>query len=505
MKKQSILSITTTLAIILLILSLWFISCRKTQQEVSPESTVDNSGKESVISPNDNLLSLLAAKVEKQINASRASENIAAFAGQPDWQQSLIIEKNDVSSRSKKKNAKAIVYTPFARKNEHKTAAILQSTIYETDTVFQMLYPQQYLQYGFGAHSDTAWNAYDLFNIFASFDYNLYGTSQYIVNDGRIFGKNEKDTLLVMRQSGSVSNTANGRVGSSGNKLQAFNICTTWTSCAYGIDGSTGSNTCKTTQVCTTYWIEVGDGGGGSTTPGNTAGGGGSAGTPSNDPGINGTPCPTPTVARYNERAPEVSPCPQPWVPADIINNVTDPCLKKMVDDAISRDCSNEITNFINSAFHKNPDLDLTFKDAPLGNIWGSDGKTVAQGGSTGCYITITLNSSSSSLPRASKEYVAITILHEAIHAWIILNNTTSNSSNNISHEAMASTANINLMVNGLREMYPNISLQDAKDLAWGGLDNTTAWSALSQTDRTRIIQTNYDYKNKIKGTPCTP
>lgn len=324
MRKQSILSITSAFAFALLISSCWFLSCRKSQQEVSLKSVEGTADKVSAISQNSDLLSLLAAKVEKQINAGRASENIAAFAGQPNWEQSIILEKNDASSRSKKKKAKAIVYTPFTKKNERKTAAILQSKIYDTDTVFQMLYPQQYLQYGFGAHSDTAWNAYDLFNIFASFDYSLFGTSQYIVTDGRIFGKSEKDILLVTRQSGSVSSTANGRIGSSGSKIQAISICTTWTSCVYGTDVATGSNSCKTTQTCTTYWIEIGDGGGGSTTPGSTIGGGGTAGTPSNDPVLNPSPCSNSSVVRYDERAAPISNnCDAVW---NALNTMMIPC-----------------------------------------------------------------------------------------------------------------------------------------------------------------------------------
>ena len=56
-------------------------------------------------------------------------------------------------------------------------------------------------------------------------------------------------------------------------------------------------------------------------------------------------------------------------------------------------------------------------------------------------------------------------------------------------------------MANSLREMFPNISLQDAIDLAWGGLDQTSAWAALSQADRDRITQTNWDYRHAAKGT----
>lgn len=196
----------------------------------------------------------------------------------------------------------------------------------------------------------------------------------------------------------------------------------------------------------------------------------------------------------------------EPWLSAedDIYNEVKDPCIRNMVQEAINRDCKNQITTFINSTFDKNPTMDITFTDAPLGNMLVGDGITNVHVGGTGtCYIAVTLNSSPGALPDASKEYVAATIFHEAIHAWIDATNTTSSSSNSVSHETMTSATNIDMLSIALREMYPALSLQDAKDLAWGGLQKTTGWAALSQADKDRINQTNFDYKNGTKGVPC--
>lgn len=191
----------------------------------------------------------------------------------------------------------------------------------------------------------------------------------------------------------------------------------------------------------------------------------------------------------------------------ETINNVENPCIRAMVFDAISRDCQNKITNFVNTAFSTNEHFHLVFYDKPLGVIVGEDANTVC--GPSGPVsngdnkVTITLNNSPGTLNGASTEYIAITIFHEILHAWIDMRST-GPISEQASHELMATETNLNLMANALLEMYPNISPQDAIDMAWGGLSTTDAWAALTENIKNRIKQTNLDYKSQLKGTACT-
>ena len=102
----------------------------------------------------------------------------------------------------------------------------------------------------------------------------------------------------------------------------------------------------------------------------------------------------------------------------------------------------------------------------------------------------------------ASKEYIAATILHEVVHAWIDYK-FTNPIDNAHQHSLMAGTNRFNLMRSALLEMYPNMNSQDATDLTWGGLYNTIEFSNLTPAERDRIIQTNSNYKNNTKGTHC--
>ncbi|WP_142687423.1 hypothetical protein [Chitinophaga polysaccharea] len=61
-------------------------------------------------------------------------------------------------------------------------------------------------------------------------------------------------------------------------------------------------------------------------------------------------------------------------------------------------------------------------------------------------------------------------------------------------------------MAAGIREVYPSISADDAKALAWGGLHESYSWLNLVRTSPTgaqSIIDKNKAYKRGQSGTKC--
>lgn len=189
----------------------------------------------------------------------------------------------------------------------------------------------------------------------------------------------------------------------------------------------------------------------------------------------------------------------------NVMNVVDDPCIKSSVDNAISLDCRNEITTFINNVFVNNEEFHLHFSDhaflAPDTNL---DAKT-----STGPMANLTetmtyIRFNNSKLSGASKEYIAATILHEVVHSWIDYKFPVP-VDNAQQHALMMSTSRFSQMVNALMEMYPNLSQQDAEDLTWGGSYDTIEFSNLTPVEQTRIIERNIDYKTRRNGTgtPC--
>ena len=503
---SAVIAFVTAFAIIVIT------GCRKTDQKPAENIIVNKNHDKffSISAETDQIVHDLAANVKKQDQHKSFKESLINRVGYPYWDRSIIAGTNGVRPAANKggltqtDGKRTIVYIPFARNGEARTSAILRVIADGNDTAFKMFYPHQYRLYGFGEKTGGKWNAKNLFHVFANFDRELFGTTRYLVKDGRIFGKSKKDSLIVTVES--LKNKSDQVAG----KMIDVTVCNTTKACVYASETTTAElevPNCTYTTTCTTYWFDDGSGSGTGFDTG-SGGGGGSSGSGEDWPD---EPCENDPVlvarAEPTDHGDTGSPCGEtPWEPAedDIYNEVKDPCIRSMVQEAISKDCKNQITTFINSTFDKNPTMDITFVDAPLGNMVVGDGTTVAHiGGSGTCYITVTLNSSPGALPSASKEYIAATIFHESVHAWIDATNTLNNSSNSVSHETMASASNIDMLATALREMYPALSLQDAKDLAWGGLQKTTAWEALSQADKDRINQTNFDYKNGTKGTPC--
>ena len=190
-----------------------------------------------------------------------------------------------------------------------------------------------------------------------------------------------------------------------------------------------------------------------------------------------------------------------------IVNSVDNPCLKSNVENAISLDCRNKISNFINTVFLDNENLILYFSDNEFnaGPHVGWDSYSGTQPLSDSrIKTTIILNNLL--LNNASQEYITATILHEAVHAWIDYQYGHGSPEANIQHNLMAQNDRFNMMRDALMEMFPNLSLQAATDLTWGGLKNTNAFSQLSATEQQRILQINYNYRERINntGTACS-
>jgi len=183
----------------------------------------------------------------------------------------------------------------------------------------------------------------------------------------------------------------------------------------------------------------------------------------------------------------------------DIVNNLPEGCLKYVINELIQKDCKNELTTMMNETFNVSAELDLiidgrfTFSneiDADASTQLGVDGY---------CKINIDLNMNI--LPNAAKEYIAATMFHESIHAYLAANSRMSE----LDHQVMAELY-ISKMISGIKELYPNISLQDAEALSWGGLQETSAWASLQISDPMKvdlILRTNANYRNGNLGSIC--
>lgn len=187
--------------------------------------------------------------------------------------------------------------------------------------------------------------------------------------------------------------------------------------------------------------------------------------------------------------------------PPSVDNLVDDPCLHSTVDVVISRDCQNKITTFINNTFANSNTFNLEFVDMP--NHPTRDAVCDVRGILLDRF-TATITLYNNQLNSASQEYIAATILHEVVHAWIEYSYP--NTSDQINqHNLMASSWRFEAMKTALMEIFPNLGEQDAIDLTWGGNYQTTAFMTKPPTEQQQIIDRNNQFKNHTPNGPGTP
>lgn len=174
-------------------------------------------------------------------------------------------------------------------------------------------------------------------------------------------------------------------------------------------------------------------------------------------------------------------------------NNVTDPCLKARVDAALNGNLNNRFSNMLKTTFGTNSDLNINFYQYSNANDTSTDATTDR----TNNNWDIGFNYAA--LQYASQEEMMATIYHEILHAY--LSSRGINGETN-QHNAMANDW-LSIIANQLKSDFPNLSQEDANDLAWGGLGDTTKWQELKNNDSLNnthnadnILQTNKNYKN---------
>lgn len=94
------------------------------------------------------------------------------------------------------------------------------------------------------------------------------------------------------------------------------------------------------------------------------------------------------------------------------------PCAKNLVNQMPN--LKSDIASKINSLFNKNDNIDLVFQANPLLKNTSTDGNYLGYAGSTnGTAGTYRVGMNPDVLANASKEYILVTLYHEALHAYL--------------------------------------------------------------------------------------
>lgn len=500
--------------------------------------------------------------------------DVVKKAGYPVWDKARIVNLSNEEVTGKSMNAgdSEIVYIPFVLDSANYVNSLLAVKMDQSDTVFRMLYASNYRKFGYDTTNHSKWSARDVFNIFASFEYSVFGHEKFLILDSNLF-KPQNDSLAVIATRTNSSSTQRSAKAST----YAVEECGTWQVCSFQTEdflvAKATSDPCMYIKICTTYyyggdsgssgsdtggWIGTGNGSG---DPAGGTGGGGTGGGSSGWYAGGGNPCLRVTVTQKTSVPTPVDGCGSGWVPvgsgggaatfnpyvADTVvidTSVTNnfPCVQKIIDSLAQYSNVNALAQVaLYTVFGVNKNIHLTFKaDASLPrSLDGDTGADSAYQIGTNFYCTIRLNSWL--LSNSTKEYIAATIIHESIHAYIdfmqyqyfnihAIDSTTfknmfplfwpprsSNGSfyptgNTTQHNVMAASL-IQIMADALTSLYPNPNISTAmrdsiyRSLSWGGLNQTVVWA--NKTDTCDILAINFLAKDtstkapfKITGLP---
>nr|WP_295875941.1 hypothetical protein [uncultured Chitinophaga sp.] len=187
----------------------------------------------------------------------------------------------------------------------------------------------------------------------------------------------------------------------------------------------------------------------------------------------------------------------------EIQNNLTNPCFISALNSVSSGTLQSQVSDILRNIFNQSDRLNARFYEEPMADT--IDGITTASftltDGKTTTNMNITLNSKLITKFNSSKEYIVATILHEVIHAYLLAKKVNPL----VDHNEMG-LFYIDKMASGIKTVFPTISDDNAKALAWGGVHESYAWKQLVRTSPTaaqKIIEINKNYRTSVSGTKC--
>lgn len=199
-------------------------------------------------------------------------------------------------------------------------------------------------------------------------------------------------------------------------------------------------------------------------------------------------------------------PTPIPSMVDTIGNSLRTPCFSSVFQSQENAGLKNDLTNIFINTFTSSVDINLYIGEMPTlpGN---ADAQThILVKNADLIAITITLNDAA--LKNASKEFIAETIFHESIHAYLDANTTIYTE---MQQHCTMIESYLDCELSALQEVFPTLSSHDGLCMIIGGMEDIQEYDSdtlnqilmhynLTLTD---VINTNQQYKSGTLGTTC--
>jgi hypothetical protein len=189
----------------------------------------------------------------------------------------------------------------------------------------------------------------------------------------------------------------------------------------------------------------------------------------------------------------------------DITENLTNKCFQAVLAKLMGGGMTSDLLNLFQTTFNSSDQVNLNYSEAQIaGGSATNTASTTATKTSTGVNVFTTL--SDGKLDGAAQEYIAETMLHEAIHGFF---DAIGGFSELSQHQSML-IGWVDCEQNALKELFPNLTDANALCLIFGGMGDVQANDpALFATtiasyglSVAQIQTTNMMYSGGL-GTPC--
>jgi hypothetical protein len=141
----------------------------------------------------------VARAVQRLNERFRFAEALSTRAGYPKWEKTWVVKTQRRSTataqlrtatQSEAANGE-VLYIPFLLDNSLTTNAILAVWLNGTDTSYRMAYAGGYRAFGWDTTNQEAWNARHIFSLFTLMDYQVFGHTQFQIQDNRLVSSEE--------------------------------------------------------------------------------------------------------------------------------------------------------------------------------------------------------------------------------------------------------------------------------------------------------------------------
>ncbi len=180
--------------------------------------------------------------------------------GYPRWDKALIYtgKSGGIGGRGNTNDSISFAYIPFVRDSQNFVNASLIVKTTASDTIYRYLCDWQYQEQGFDSTSNTSWNAFDVFLVFATLDKSVFNRDKFVIKDSNLLNPGVSAIIAASGKSFDSIKVVYtlSPVQSSGRGSNYWDLTTVCYQVGACIEATTIRGTTSSSCSSNSYWVE---------------------------------------------------------------------------------------------------------------------------------------------------------------------------------------------------------------------------------------------------------